>query len=167
VLLLSTIQAALTELTAWLEPWRRAVGASSLLSTILLYLHLAALLVAGGLALAADRALLGIDCWDLAARRRHVADRRATHRVVLRALAVVIASGVVLLLSDLALFCELPTFWVKMGLVVALFGNAAAMRHDEAHCQDDAGWHRLRRRARLSVALWLATLLAGTALAAA
>ena len=139
---------------AWAEPWRSAVSHSVALSTALLFVHLSALMCAGGFSLVADYALLRAPtAGDLATDTRRFASR---------ALSVVAASGVALFLSDVSAFADLPTFWIKMVLVGLLLVNArGAMRSGRSAARD---LRRCRRHARASVALWFCTLALGTML---
>jgi hypothetical protein len=154
-------------------PWQQAYADSRVLPTAVLYAHFAALLVGGGLALAADRATLrAARGGDADARRRQLAELAGAHRLVVGALAALLASGALLFLADVETFATLPAFWAKMALVAALLGNGLAMTRAEralhgAPADDDADdrrWARLRTHAAASVALWMLTVLAGTVL---
>ena len=102
-------------------------------------------------------------------------DTSATLRCVVASLsspslAVSAASGVALFLTDVEEFSASPVFWAKMALIGLLLANGWRMTRTEralrtAAVDEAAGWRRLRVIAIASVALWLLTLLAGTALA--
>jgi hypothetical protein len=151
------------------EPWQSAYSNSSALPVAVVFVHLASLLVGGGLALAADRGTLRIARAEPAGRGRHLEALAHTHRPVVAALALVLTSGLLLALTDVEEYATSRTFWVKMTLVALLLGNGALMTRTEAALQadpDDArGWSRLRASAFASGVLWLAVVLAGTTLA--
>lgn len=149
---------------AWAEPWHQLVVNSIVVSTTLLYLHLAAILVGGGLALAADIAVLHQPTGDGGVRRAATSDDAVTHRQVTQALLVIIGSGFALAAADLVLFWGLPAFWMKMGAFVALLINADVVRRAEHPCHSSRSWTRRRRHAICSVGLWLLTLLGGALL---
>ena len=156
-------------------PWHDAYAGSAVLPTAVLFAHFAALLVGGGLALAADRATLRAAARAADDRARQLVALGETHRVVVGALAVLFASGGLLFLADVETFATSRVFWVKGALVALLLANGLAMTRTERalHAAADADadataidarWRRLRRGAMLSVALWLSTVLAGTVL---
>lgn len=151
------------------EPWHTLYGDSRVVSTAVLFVHLASLVVAAGFALAADRATWRAAAAHPSAPDAALAGLADAHRVVGPALAVTLASGVALALADVETFALAPLFWAKLVLVASLLGNGLAMRRAERALRDEApgGWARLRRHAAASAALWLATLLAGTTLASA
>jgi hypothetical protein len=155
------------------EPWRSAYSESVAISTAVLFTHLAALVVGAGLALAADRATLRSWTAPPRERSRHLAELAITHRPVVAALSVLFVSGGLLFLADVENYATSAVFWTKMGLVALLLGNGFAMTRAERALRSagiepndaDLIWRRLRGLAMASVALWMATLLAGTVLA--
>jgi hypothetical protein len=151
------------------EPWQRAYSNSTALPVAVVFVHLAALLVGGGLALAADRGTLRLARGEPAERGRHLQALALTHRPVVAALTVVLTSGALLALTDVEEYGTSRTFWVKMALVAMLLANGALMARTEAALQADADdarlWSRLRTHALASGVLWLAVVLAGTTLA--
>jgi len=153
------------------EPWKDVYDDSKVLSVIVVFLHLASLLVGGGLALATDRATLRVAGADPVERERHLADLGLTHRPVVMALAVSFVTGALLFLADVETFATSAVFWGKMALVLLLLLNGLVMTRAERTLRDDTydaadaiAWRRLQVSARLSGALWLLTLLAGTTL---
>lgn len=157
------------------EPWRRLYSDSVAVSTAVTFVHLAALVVAAGLALGADRATWRVArSHDAAERARHLAEVARTHPIVVGALGLVMASGVALALADLEAYALSTLFWAKMLLVAALLANGLLMQHGERAVQraaaradargEERAWRAMRRTSVASVALWLATLLAGTVL---
>ena len=155
------------------EPWRSAYSDSVAISTAVLFTHLAALVVGAGLALAADRATLRSWTAPPRERSRHLAELAVTHRPVVAALGVLFVSGTLLFLSDVENYATSAVFWTKMALIAVLLGNGFAMTRAESALRReqiepntaDALWRRLRGLALTSIALWMATLLAGTVLA--
>ena len=168
-----------TTLLEWLAgvavPWQDAYADSAVLPSAVRFAHFAGLLVGGGLALAADRATLQAWRADAAARARQLQALAATHRLVVGALALLVASGALLLLADVEAIATSPVFWTKATLVLLLLANGFAMTRAEGALHtaaDDPAaserlWRRLRGHAAASVALWLLTVLAGAVLTSA
>lgn len=155
-------------LTSLLQPWADLYGDSTFLQGFVTFLHIGGVVVAGGLALAADRSTFRVTGRPSEIRREHLSELGAVHRPVLWALGVVLASGVALLLADLGTFLSSWLFWLKMGLVAALFGNGWTIQRAEKGLAKDpadkAAWKGLRRAAGRSVALWGIVLLLGVLL---
>ena len=168
-------------------PWARFYRHSPATSTVVTFVHIASLLVGGGLALALDRDTLHQRPLPLGAADRHAGERRASaqrarrrhlqhladaHRVVLPSLAVASATGVAMLAADLDTFLSSSAFWIKMGLLALLLGNGALTNALATVLERDAGdveggWARLRASAAVSITLWLAVTFAGVALTSA
>jgi hypothetical protein len=155
------------------EPWKARYDDSTALSTAVMSIHLGAMLVAGGLAIAADRGTLRAVRARPGGRRRQLVEIAGTHKPVTIALALVMLSGALLFLSDVETFATSIAFWVKMGLVALLLLNGLVMMRTEAGLQGGslggvAGvvrrWSVLRGAAVASAVLWVATVLAGTVL---
>ena len=165
--LLASIVETLTRVA---EPWKHVYDDSKVLETVVVFVHLAALLVGGGTALAADRATLRAVRSDAATRARQLADLALTHRVVIVSLVIAFVSGVALFFTDVETFAVSIVFWVKMTLVGLLLANGLVMTRAESALRRTSGgsgaapWERLRATAVASGALWLVTLLAGVAL---
>ena len=150
-------------------PWAKFYSHSKVAATVVTFLHIAPIVVGGGLAIALDRAALRLRPDDPSARERHLAERGATHGIVLGALALELLSGVAMLASDLDTFLPSWVFWLKMGLIVALLGNGAYMTRVERTLASEGGgsadqWRRLRGIAITSLVLWLAITFAGVVL---
>jgi hypothetical protein len=160
--------AAPDALVRFVEPWSEFYGNSSLTSTVVVFGHLAALLFAGGLAVAVDRATLRAMHGDSEARARQLVSLRAAHRTVIVGLAVSAVTGVLLFAADVETYFVSPIFWTKMTLVALLLGNGFWMTRIESRIDSASdgggGWNRLRRSAMVSVALWFATTFVGVAL---
>ena len=150
------------------EPWNSLYSDSKAVSTIVVFLHLVPLLVAGGAALAADRATIRASRGAPDDRTRQLTDLGRIHAVVLGGLALSFASGVLLFLSDVDTFLGSVFFWIKLALIGLLLANGFVMTRTEqalnAGGDDSALWGRLRTISILSLILWLATTFAGVAL---
>ncbi|MDB4905313.1 MAG: hypothetical protein JWO05_97 [Gemmatimonadetes bacterium] len=142
------------------KPWSELYSHSKVVSVAVTFAHLGALLVGGGIAVAADRSTLRVAAGDADAERRHLLDLAGTHRVVIGALVVTVLSGVLLFASDVETFAVSLVYWSKMALVLALLGNGLLMQRAER----GARWGALRRSAVISLALWLLITLLGVVL---
>ncbi len=161
------------ELARWLSPWQTLYSDSTAVSATVTTLHIVALLLSGGLAIAADRTTLRTLRLPAGDRAHPLQELRAVHRPVLLALSVLVASGVLLAAADVNTFATSALFWIKLGLVGLLLINGAGLFRTESRllAARAAGvepaeklWRRLGRRARLSLVLWLVTAVAGTVL---
>lgn len=91
--------------------------------------------------------------------------KRGAHGIVIAGLAVVMFSGVLLFAANVDTYADSTAFWIKMGLVAALLVNGWALSRAELDfAAAESAWPKLRRAAILSLALWLATTLAGAVL---
>jgi hypothetical protein len=160
------VSAVATFVTHLVQPWASVYSDSKLVATVVTFLHLAGLLVAGGVAVAFDRTTLRISSRTVEQRRVHLDELKVVHRVVLAGLLLVIVSGILMLAADLAALLASWAFWVKMALVVLLLVNGAAMTGAERALRraPEGDWRRLRRGAVVSLVLWFAVLLASVAL---
>ena len=130
--------------------WAHLYNNNHAVNATVTFAHFAGVLIGGGLALAADRD---------AFRAPALPVDRLLHRWVLSALAVVFASGMLMMLADLDTYVSSTAFWIKMSLIVLLVVNGYARIRAEAR----AGvW--LRRTSAASAALWLGVLLVSTML---
>jgi hypothetical protein len=126
-----------------------------------------ALVTAGGCAITADRAVLSAAHANVERRASHIAALASTHRVVIAGLGFMAASGFLLFAADADTFLRSPFFWIKVSLIALLLTNGLALVRAERRAlldTGDAAWARLRMSARLSLALWLLTTLAGVTL---
>jgi hypothetical protein len=150
------------------EPWNKLYSHSKAISAAVIYLHLVPLLIAGGAAIVADRATLRAARGDAAERDRQIDELAGTHRLVVGGLALSLASGVLLFLSDVETFLASPLFWTKLTLVALLLANGVMMTRTEQAIgrvgEDATLWARMRRIALLSMALWMTTALVGVLL---
>jgi hypothetical protein len=159
----------LETLVTALEPWSTLYGNSTALSVGLTFAHLGAMMVGGGLALGADRAVLRIGTPATPEARRAIADTVGdVHRPVVIALVVSLVSGGLQLTADLEALAVNKVMWIKLGLLVLLAANGFLMLRNEAAVRREEGGARafsaLRARAITSVVLWLAIVLAGVGL---
>ena len=156
-------------LTRLAEPWAHFYSHSKAASTIVTFLHIAPIVVGGGIAIALDRASLRLDASDEPARARHLRELGSVHPIVLWSLVVLLLSGLAMLAADLDTFLGSWVFWLKMALIVALLANGAYMTRLERALAEPGGgtadqWGRLRGIAITSLVLWLAITLAGVVL---
>jgi uncharacterized membrane protein len=153
-----------------LKPWNDFYSHSKATETIVLFLHIGGLLLAGGLAIAADRGTLRALRTAVAERTVHVRELAAVHQWVLTGLAAVVLSGVALLASDIETFFPSWLYWTKMAFVVLLLINGLMMTRVEQGLAQDASeasphWQSLHRTAVTSLALWFIITALGVALA--
>ena len=152
------------------RPWADLYSGSKAIATIVTFAHVGGLLLAGGLAIAADRVTLRIHGFDAIDGARHLADLARTHRAVIGGLVVIALSGVLMLTADLETFLVSPVFWTKMTLVAALLANGYRMTRIERRLRSDEAprapilWKSLRSTAIVSLALWFAVAFLGVTL---
>jgi hypothetical protein len=146
-----------------IDSWADLYGNHQLVSVTVRYLHLAGLVVGGGTALAADRQVLRGARSGASMRSGVVSAVHAAHRVVVPALAVIVATGLAMTLSDTETFLVSPLYWSKMALVGLLLlnglGLVAAGRAVAG--ERPRGWRWLSLTSAASLLLWLGTLFAG------
>lgn len=158
----------LSRLVELLAPWKDLFDNSVPLSTSITTLHLLALVVGGGLAIAADRATLRLAGRGEFERSLHLQEMRAIHRPVLLSLVLLFLSGLLLFAADLETFALSWIFWTKMGLILFLLANGAVLERTETRLRGRSegeparrDWKRLRWASVLSITLWLLTAVAG------
>ncbi len=147
--------------------WASFYANHALVRTVVSFVHIGALVGGGGCAIAADRAVLSAPREPGARHDADVVALSVTHRVVLLGLALIAASGFLLLAADIDAMVHSTTFWIKMGLVVLLIGNGVFLLRAEQRALLDTSanaWQRVRLAAVLSLTLWFLTTLAGAAL---
>jgi hypothetical protein len=158
-------------LAQWFSPWQTAYSGSKVLETAVTSVHLLALLLGGGLAVAADRAMLRAMRSGPDACAAALLAMQAAHRPVLIALAVSFASGLALATADVNTFAHSPVFLVKLTLVALLCSNGLFLVLTERALRQQGTaetaaplWRRLRAATWLSITLWTAIVVAGTTL---
>jgi len=152
------VPAIVQSLADW---WSSVYGNHTAVSVSVIFLHLAGLLVAASAALATDRRILGAASAD--ERQRVLAGLPAVHRTVLGGLAVVVASGALLTLSDLDFMLHEPVYYLKLAVVALLLANGWLLQRFERGAVTGLAkdWGRLRLTARLSGVFWFAAVLVG------
>ena len=146
-------------------PWRTLFNRSAPIEMSVVGAHVLSMLVAGGLAISHDRGSLRAARWTADARAHHVDELHAVHRVVVTALAICMATGLLLFAADIKTYVSSVPFWVKMGLIALLLGNALIMTANEATLRLHAGgaatiaWSRIRASSLVSISLWSAIVL--------
>jgi len=151
------------------EPWANIYSHSIAVSTAVTFVHVAALLFGGGIAIAADRGTLRSLRLEASMRGTHLDELGALHRVVLTGISLSLVSGLLLLTADLETFFGSWVFWTKMALVVTLLINGFTMTRSEKALRAEPSpesphWKVLRRSAVASLALWFVITLAGVVL---
>ena len=146
--------------------WGSFYANHAIARTLVAFVHVAALIAGGGIAIAADRSTLNALRQGDTARRMQLEALHGTHRVVIGSLALIAASGLLLFAADFDTFLYSRFFWIKMGLVALLMVNGAWLWRAERRAirGDAAAWRTLRVTAIASIALWLLTTLGGVAL---
>lgn len=159
------IPQTLIDLTA---PWGDFMKHSKLAKTIVLFLHIAPIVVGGGIAIGLDRLSLRLSKGDDPDRGRHLAELARTHNLVIASLAVSIVSGLALVAAEIDNFPTSWIFWVKMGFIVVLLVNGLRMKSIETSMArsgpSEGEWARLHTVALASVTLWLTITFLGVAL---
>jgi hypothetical protein len=165
-------------------PWSDVYSDSVTLGIVVTAAHLGAMLIGGGLAVAADRTTLRSIRGDADDRNRILRDLHGTHRPVVIALVISWISGLLLAAADVETFATSTVFWVKLGLVFVLMLNGAFLYRTESvlrqrlvlgapgapeSAQEITGRliAQLRIASVISLGLWIATLVAGVVLQAA
>lgn len=152
------------------EPWSQWYGDSTIVPTLVVFGHVAALVFAGGLAVTLDRATLRAARGPAELRWRQLEELRAAHRFVLVGISLSVVTGVLLFAADLETYFGSWIYWTKMGLIAVLLVNGYMMTRAESrisstpNAADEAGWKQLRTSALVSLVLWFTIAFAGVAL---
>jgi uncharacterized membrane protein len=157
------------------ESWNSLYSHSKVISTTVTTLHVGAMFIGGGLAIAADRTTLRVAAEQPDERARQLAEISDIHRPVTIAVVVLSITGIAMTLADLENFLTSPVFWIKIAFVALLLVNGLLLQRSESALRRSIDgppavlprWRRLRRFSVLSVTLWLATFLAGSILTSA
>jgi cytochrome b subunit of formate dehydrogenase len=159
-----------TTLVRLASPWEGLYSNSKGLEIFVTFLHVGGLLLAGGLALATDRATLRAIRQAVHDRAQHLEALSSVHQTVLAGLGITFVSGLLLFFSDVKTFWGSWVFWLKMALIAALLINGWIMTRAERSLrgsdmrEDDRAWTHLHNTAEVSLVLWYAITLAGIAL---
>jgi uncharacterized membrane protein len=156
-------------LVTLLEPWNDFYSHSKLAETIITFVHVGGILLAGGLAIAADRGTIRSMRVGAGERGHYTRELAAVHRSVLVGLTLVVVSGIALLAADIETFWGSWIYWLKMGFFVVLLLNGLQMTKAEKAIQNNPGaaspaWNTLRRTAATSLGLWFVITALGIAL---
>lgn len=151
------------------QPWSDLYGDSKVLPTVIVFLHIAALVFAGGYAVTLDRFTLRAFRGSAELRARQLDELAISHRLVVAGLALSAITGVLLFTADLETYWTSAIWWTKATLIVLLLLNGYGITRLEARVRAGTGdmehaWRGLRRTAMASVTLWFAIALAGVAL---
>jgi hypothetical protein len=147
--------------------WSSLYANHASIRSAVLFAHVAGTLAGGGAAIAEDRGMLfALRQDDAGARQAQVVKMANAHRVVILGLALVIASGFLLLAADLNTYLGSWFFWIKMAIVIALMGNGMILKAAErrARAGREDAWPRLRLTAMVSLGLWFLATLVGSVL---
>ena len=141
------------------QPWNDYYSHSKGAETVVQFLHIGGLLLAGGFAVASDRGTLRTVRGAVADPSQHLRELAAVHRWVITGLVVIVISGLAMLTADIETFFGSWIFWTKMALVALLLLNGLGLLRAETSLAKDAGqaspaWGALRRGAIVSLALW-------------
>ena len=153
----------------FLKPWNHFYSHSKMAETIVQSLHIGGVLMAGGLAIAADRGTLRALRTPVSDRAFPMRELAAVHQWVLTGLTIVVVSGLGMLAADIETFFGSWIYWTKMGLFLVLLVNGLVIVRTEAELRADPHeqsphWARLRLRAVSSIALWFAITTLGVSL---
>lgn len=166
-------------LAHWFAPWQSLYADSKATEIGVMSVHLVSMLIGGGIAVAADRDNLRTMRDDPGACPQVLDHLHATHRPVIIALALLFLSGIALAAADIETFAKSPVFIAKLVLVALLCVNGiglariehllrrrvfAEMMWPESPDPTPHLCRRLRLSSWVSIILWVATAVVGTAL---
>jgi hypothetical protein len=152
-----------TYLASVIGSWSDYYDHHHAVSVTVRYFHLVGLVVGGGTALAADRQILAATRSGPEQRLAVVASLRASHRVVVPALALMVTTGILMTAADADTFLASRLYWSKLGLVSLLLLNGLGLLAAERAFSRGGtqSWTGLRLTSAASLLLWLAILFAG------
>lgn len=157
------VPTALSDAVSW---WAAAYGDHRLLSVSIRFLHIAGLVIGGGTAIVTDRAILRGARGSADDRASAMASLHRSHRTVVPALVLVVATGILLSAGDLSTFLVSRIYWVKIALVALLLVNGAGLVAAERLAARRDAWPRLAFGSAASLTLWIVLLFVGTLLTA-
>lgn len=150
-----------------LARWAHLYSDHKAVSEAVNFVHLGGVLLAGGLAVAADRATLRLKyAPDHNTGTWALEEIAGVHRWVLAGLGVIFVSGLLQTLADLGTYLPSVVFWTKMGLVAVLLANGWwRLKSEQAvRTGNERGWPAYRRTSVTSLVLWFTLVLFGTVL---
>jgi uncharacterized membrane protein len=153
-------------ISTFLENWVSFYANHAVIRTLIGFAHIAGLVLSGGSAIAADRAILRSIRSLSGDRTDCVRAVNTAHTSVIAGIFVVAVSGALLFAADSDAYLHSKFFWTKMGLFSLLMINGLLLVRTGRMAQlgDAQGWRRLRVTSLISITLWLLTTLAGAAL---
>jgi uncharacterized membrane protein len=151
------------------KPWADFYSKSKPASLGITYVHIASVVVGGGLAIACDRLALRKAAGSTDDRVFMLREVAAVHRPVLVAIGVIVVSGAAMMLADVETFLKSPVYYTKMALFLVLALNGWFVTRNERQLAADPSpsnpvWGRLKFSAVASIVLWLSVALAGVLL---
>ena|ERR1051326_8106430 len=149
-----------------LETWTSFYSNHAAVRTVILFLHMGGLVIAGGFAISTDLVILRVSRYPVVERAERLDPLHDTHRIVIFGLAAVITSGLLLLAADTDTLLHSKVFWFKMALVAGVSLNGLLLMRAGRQAQSgiSAAWRMLAITSMISMALWMLTTLAGAAL---
>jgi hypothetical protein len=144
----------LTDAFSW---WSSYYGDHQALSVTIRYLHLAALVVGGGTAIANDRQIARLERREPPGHGETVRMLSGAHVVVVGSIVLIVITGALMAGADPDTYLASPIFWAKMGLFGLLLLNGWMLRRAGRHAATlRHAPRRLIVTAVLSVVFWLA-----------
>jgi uncharacterized membrane protein len=153
-----------------LAPWSTYYGNHQIASVSIRFLHLVALIFAGGTGLFADRQVLRAGKSGAEEREAVLVILGRGHKHVISWIVVLGITGALMAAADTATYMVSKVFWIKMSLVGLLVANGAFLLAVEQRTRKlgvTEGWPRLMMVSTISAILWLTTLFMGTLLTVA
>lgn len=150
-----------------LMSWSAFYGDHQWVSGLTRYLHLAAVVVGGGTALAADR-LVWRETRSAEGRARVLSALEDAHRVVIPALVVAGLTGVLMFAADAETFLASRAYAAKILAIVVLAANGGVLQRAEQTIRRtgaERAWGWLRLAGAASTVLWFLVLFLGVSLA--
>lgn len=149
--------------------WAHLYSDRKAVSEAVTFIHLGGVLLAGGMAVAADRATLRlarVPAGDARTGEWALAEIAGVHRLVLWGLVLIFASGLLQTLADLDTYLTSVVYWSKLALVAVLLANGwVRLRAEHRVRRGERGaWPAYRRTSIASLGLWFTLVLLGTIL---
>jgi len=150
-----------TGVTKLVEGWASYYADRKMVSAAVTSVHLAGILLGGGLSVASDRASFYL-VPDVECLQRDLGRLYAVHKWVIGGLGLTISTGLLMLFADLHTYVTSPLYWTKMGLFVLLLANGTLRLRAEIALQHGrTAWRAFHRTSAASMVLWFMVLLCG------